>query len=216
MAEQPTIVVRGEATREVQPERAVFSVTLTARDRDRDTVVARLAERSESLRALLDGYDTIARRETGVLQVFQDLKRGSEKTVAFTGNLDTTVILTDFAGLGELMLRLGALDHATIAGPWWQLEPGSRAGAEVRRQAIADALARAREYAEAVGARIDRLVEIADDGAMGVNTVVPARAFVARDLGASPRMELDPQLQTVQASVVVRVTITEPTALGNP
>jgi uncharacterized protein YggE len=210
MAEQPTIVVRGEATREVPPERAVFSVTVTARDSDRDTVVARLAERAEGLRAILDGYDAVARRETGVLQVYQDLKRRSEKTVAFTGNVDTTVTVTDFAGLGELMLRLGALDHATIAGPWWQLEPGSRAGAEVRRQAIAEALIRAREYAQAVGARVDRLVEIADDGAMGASGVVPARAFVARDMGGSPRMELDPQLQTVQASVIVRVTITEP------
>src|SRR4030095_5693494 len=44
----------------------------------------------------------------------------------------------------------------SLAGRGWHLRPGSPAGAEVRRAAIADALARAKDYADAVGARVDR------------------------------------------------------------
>jgi len=78
---------------------------------------------------------------------------------------------------------------------------------EVRRAAIDDALLRAREYAEAVGARIDRLIEIADEGTV--------QHFAMRaSAGADIDIEVDPQPQIVQASVTVRVTITEPTLPG--
>jgi hypothetical protein len=212
MAEQPTIVVRGEAYREVPPEQAVFSVTVTARDRDREAVLARLTERAAELRAVLDGYpEAIERRETSGVQVYPDLKRGSERVVAYTASAGTTVTVSDFGVLGELLLRLARLEQAVVAGPWWQLRPGSKAGADVRRTAIAEALARAREYAAAVGARIDRLVEIADEGAGGGGSqpMMRAAAFGAAE-DSSGRLELDPQQQTVHASVIVRVTVTEP------
>ena len=210
MADQPTIVVRGEAFREVPPELAVLSVTVTARDQDRQAVVDRLLRRSEEVRAVLAGSgDAVERRETGGVQVVPELRRGSERVVAYTGSVTTTVTVTDFEPLGQLLLQLARIEHATVAGPWWQMRPGGRAGADVRRAAIAEALSRAREYAAAVGARIDRLVEIADDGAGAGPMMMRAAAF---DVGAqeSAGFELDPQLQTVQAAVTVRVTITEP------
>ncbi|SNY06404.1 SIMPL domain-containing protein [Paractinoplanes atraurantiacus] len=207
MSQQPTIVVRGEAFREVPPEQAVISVTVSARDRDRETVVSRLLERSAELRAVLEREDS----ETGAVQVFPELKRGSERVVAYSGNVDTRVTVTDFEALGALLLRLAGLEFASVSGPWWQLRPGSKAGGDVRREAIADALARAREYAAAVGARVDRLVEIADEG-VGGGPVMMRFENLSADAAHDPDrgFELDPQRQTVQAAVTVRVTITEP------
>ena len=210
MAEQPpVVVVRGEATREVPPEQAVLSVTASARDRDRDTVLSRLSERSASVRAVLEAYaEGLEKRETSHVSVYPEMKRRSDTPVAYVGSAGTTVTVTDFAVLGDLLVRLASLDQVAVSGPWWQLRPGSEAGAEVRAEAIADALRRAREYAAAVGARVERLVEIADESIGGGN-----RAFltmgVARETSA-PEFEFDPQLQAVQASVIVRVTITEP------
>jgi uncharacterized protein len=204
------IVVRGEAFREVPPEQALLTVMLSARDRDRETVVSRLLERSTELHSLLlELGDTIERRETGGVHVLPELKRGSERVVAYTGNISSTLTVTDFEPLGQLLLRLAAIEYASVSGPWWQLRPGSRAGADVRREAIDDALARAREYAAAVGARVDKLVEIADEGAGGGHPMMRMAAF---DAGGpeSAGFEIDPQPQTVQASVTVRVTITEP------
>jgi uncharacterized protein YggE len=84
----------------------------------------------------------------------------------------------------------------------------------VRKEAIADALQRAREYAEAVGSRVDRLVEIQDEGAGGVQPMMRAMAFKGEAAADALELELDPQLQTVQASVIVRVTITDPDVFG--
>lgn len=127
--------------------------------------------------------------------------------MAFSGSVSTSVTVTDFEPLGQLLLRLAGLEHAAVAGPWWQLRAGSRAGAEVRRDAIADALSRAREYAAAVGAQVDKLVEIADEGLGGQPTM---RAVAFDSARESAGFDVDPQPQTVQATVTVRVTITEP------
>jgi len=207
------VVVRGEALREVPPEVVVFSVTVLARDKDRQVVLTRLTDRAAELRSALDDYpDAIERRETSGVQVRPELKRGSERVTAYTGSVSTTVTVTDFAVLGELLLRLANQGQTSVSGPWWQLRPGSRAGVEVRRAAIDDALSRAREYAEAVGARVDRLVEILDEGTGGGgHPMMRALGFGGESAGgAELELDLDPQQQTVQASVVVRVAITEP------
>jgi len=58
---------------------------------------------------------------------------------------------------------------------------------------------------------VDRLVEILDEGVGGGgHPMMRAAKFEAAD---SMELEMDPQQQTVQASVVVRVSITEPTIL---
>jgi uncharacterized protein YggE len=217
MAEQAVVVVRGEALREVAPELAVFSVSVAARDKDRQVVLTRLTERAAELRSALDDYpEAIERRETAGIQVHPVLKRGSEKVTAYAASATTTVTVTDFAVLGELLLRLGNQEQTTISGPWWQLRPGSRAGAEVRRAAIEDALGRAREYAEAVGAQVDRLIEIVDEGAGGGHHPM-MRSLAFKGESAADQaldLDLDPEQQTVQASVVVRVAITEPTVFA--
>jgi uncharacterized protein len=213
MVDQPVVVVRGEAIREVPPELAVFSVTVIARDKDRQTTLTRLTERAAGLRRALDEYpDAIERRETGGVQIHPELKRGGERVSAYAGAVTTTVLVSDFTVLGELLLRLAGQDQTSISGPWWQLRPGSTAGAEVRRAAIADALTRAKEYADAVGARVDRLVEISDEGAGGGGHAMMRSA--AFETASTPELDIDPQQQTVHAAVVVRVAITEPTALG--
>ncbi|MFD0823941.1 SIMPL domain-containing protein, partial [Micromonospora zhanjiangensis] len=151
MADQPIVRVRGEAFREVPPEIARFSVTVQARDADRQSTLARLAERADAVRAVVDTYGpAIDRRESGDLRVSPELKRSGERIKAYHGSVSTTVTVTDFTVLGELMLRLADQDQATVAGPWWSLRPDSPAHREARRAAIADAIDRAREYADAL------------------------------------------------------------------
>src|SRR5262245_40889030 len=131
---QPTIVVRGEAIREVPPELAVFSVTVSARGREKGAVLARLTEQSAVLRAVLDGYgESVERREAGGVQVYPEFKRAGERPSAWVGSISTTVTVADFAALGEMLPRLAGLDQVALSGPWWQLRRGSTASAEVRR-----------------------------------------------------------------------------------
>jgi uncharacterized protein YggE len=213
--DQTIVTVHGEARREVPPEQAVFSVTVSARDRDKPAVVARLTERSAEVGKILDRYATaIERRETAGLHVYEEYRRRSERSAVHTGSLTTTVTVADFDPLGELLAQLASGDSISVSGPWWRLRPGSRAGADVRREAVTDALDRAREYAAAVGSELDRIVEISDAEAAGVHPMaMRAAGGMAAEAEDSAAFDLDPRQQTVEARVLLRVTITEPTVL---
>ncbi|MEV4712966.1 SIMPL domain-containing protein [Micromonospora sp. NPDC049374] len=212
MVDGPVVTVRGEAYREVAPELARFTVTALARDREREPTLTRLAERAAAIRVLLDSYGpTIDRRETGELRVRPETRRSGERVVAWHGSVVTTVTVTDFTTLGELMLRLADQDQVEVAGPWWSLRPDSPAYRQARHAAISDALQRAREYAEALGAQVTDLVELSDEG----GTAQPMMARMAFDAGGveaggPPELELDPQPQGVHAAVRARFTISRP------
>lgn len=209
MVAGPVVAVRGESFREIAPERARFAVAVLARDRDRETTLSRLAERAAAVRVLLDGYGpTIERRETGELRVTPELRRSGEKVRAYHGSVRTTVTVTDFTILGEMMLRLADQDQVEVSGPWWSLRPDSPVYREARHAAIADALRRAHEYAEALGARVTALVELADAGVDRPATLA-ARSYSATAEGV-PELDLDPRPQSVQAAVQARFTISEP------
>jgi uncharacterized protein YggE len=217
MADAPVVAVRGEAIREVAPELAGFSVTVTARDKDRQTTLTRLTQRLDAVRTVLDGYaDAIERRETAGVAVHPAWKKAGERVSAYHGSVATTVTMTDFTALGELLLRLADQDQTSIAGPWWELRPTSPVYAEARRAAVAEAIARAREYADALGARVTSLLELADAG-MGGGGQPKMRAMsfgTAMDAGGPPQLELEPQRQTVHALVEARFAISDPTALS--
>ncbi|MER7166869.1 SIMPL domain-containing protein [Micromonospora sp. NPDC000207] len=211
MVDGPVVSVRGEAYREVEPEVARFRVTAMARDKDREATLTRLAERAAAIRVLLESYGPVVeRRETGDLQVRPETKRSGERVVAYHGSVTTTVTVTDFTALGEVMLRLADQDQVEVAGPWWALRPDSPAHREARRAAIADAVARAREYAEALGAQVTALIELADTG-MGTQPMMRmAYATGGMAQEGRPELDLDPQAQSVQASVEARFTISDP------
>jgi len=208
MVDSPVVTVHGEASREVPPEIARFAVTVQARDKDRQAALARLAERAAAVRVLIEEYtDAVERRETGALQVRPELKRSGERVVAYNGRVTTTVTVTDFTVLGELMLRLADQDQVEISGPWWSLRPESRAAVEVRQAAVRDAIERGREYAGALGARVTALLELADEGGADQPLMMARAGF---SMGEAPELELDPQPQTVRAGVRARFAISEP------
>ncbi|MEV4757725.1 SIMPL domain-containing protein [Micromonospora sp. NPDC049559] len=216
MVDSPVVSVRGEVVREVPPELARFSVTVAARDRDRQTTLERLARRADAVRELIDGYGpAIDRREAGDLRVRPELKRSGERVAAYHGSVTTTVTVTDFTVLGELMLRLAEQDQTSVNGPWWLLRPDSPVHSAARRAAVDAAVTRAREYADALGAQVTALVELADTGLSSapppsMNRVGYGVSMMAES-AAAPELELDPQVQTVHASVEARFTISTPT-----
>jgi uncharacterized protein len=221
MVDAPVVAVRGEVFREVDPEIATFTVTVSARDRDRQEALRRLASRVDDLRAVLDGYaESIEKRETSGLYVHPENKRSGEKVSGYGGSVTTTVTVDDFGQLGEMMFRLADRDQVIVSGPWWGLRPDSRAYRQARRDAIADALLRAGEYAAAVGARVTALLEIADtglSGAAGQGAVARAVPLSFRAHGAAgepPDLDLEPQRQQVQGQVEARFQISTPTALS--
>ncbi|MEV0563334.1 SIMPL domain-containing protein [Dactylosporangium sp. NPDC050588] len=214
------VAVRGEAVREVDPELAEFTVTVVARDKDREATLTRLRERVEALRGLFDRYgDGIERRETSGLHVHPEMGKKGERVTAYSGSVSTTVVVKDFAALGEMLLTVANQDQTHVHGPMWSLRPDSPVFKEVRRDAVADAIVRGKEYADALGAQVVDLLELSDPGlSRGSESFAQFQAY---DAGAMKRasyggpapLELDPQRQRVRAEVEARFTITAPTVL---
>ncbi|WP_030816044.1 SIMPL domain-containing protein [Streptomyces sp. NRRL S-337] len=215
----PRLAVRGEATLEVDPEIARIAVTVAARGTDRTTALTDLTRRNEQALTLIKSYpDALEKLETGALSITPELadKGRHERVRAYRGRVTHTATLTDFTTLGELTTRLADLDLTRVDGPWWDLRPDSPAHRAARTQAVHEAVQRAREYAEALDARLDALLEIADLGAENTAPVAaPAMRSFAGYGGApaqesAPALDLEPQRQTVYASVNARFTMTRP------
>ncbi|MFE2479531.1 MULTISPECIES: SIMPL domain-containing protein [unclassified Streptomyces] len=219
--EVPRVAVRGEARLEVDPEIARIGVTVTARGTDRRTALEDLTRRNNTVLELVKSYgDAVEKLETGAFSINPELTRHgrAERIRAYHGSVHVTAELSDFTALGELTTRLADLELTSIDGPWWALRPTSPAHGEARRQAVLEAVQRAREYAAALGADLAALVELADLGAENAAPGYPqaapgggmrTMAFSASE-DTAPPLDLEPQRQTVNAQVNARFTMTPP------
>ncbi|UQX00670.1 SIMPL domain-containing protein [Streptomyces sp. RerS4] len=219
--EVPRVAVRGEARLEVDPEIARIGITVTARGTDRRTALEDLTRRNNAVLDLVKSYgDPVEKLETGTFSITPELTRHGrgERVRAYHGRVHLTAELTDFTTLGELTTRLADLELTQVDGPWWALRPTSPAHGEARRQAVLEAVQRAREYAQALGADLAALVELADLGAENATPLaMAAPAGMLRTMGYgagdetdAPPLDLEPQRQTVYAQVNARFTMTVP------
>ncbi|WP_411106079.1 SIMPL domain-containing protein [Streptomyces sp. cmx-4-9] len=217
--ETPRVAVRGEARLEVDPEIARIGITVNARGTDRRTALEDLTRRNSAVLDLIKSYgDPVEKLETGTFSISPELTRHGrgERIRAYHGRVHLTAELNDFTTLGELTTRLADLELTEVDGPWWALRPTSPAHGEARRQAVLEAVQRAREYAEALGARLAALVELADLGAENApfpgdaGTGLRTMAFATTDDTTAPPLDLEPQRQTVYAQVNARFTMTPP------
>ncbi|WP_455354306.1 SIMPL domain-containing protein [Streptomyces sp. SYSU K217416] len=220
--EVPRVAVRGEARIEVDPEIARIGISVSARGTDRRSALEDLTRRNAAVLDLIKSYgDAVEKLETGAFSISPELTRHGrgERIRAYHGRVHVSAELNDFTALGELTTRLADLELTRVDGPWWALRPDSPAHGEARRQAVKEAVQRAREYAEALGARLAALVELADLGAENAVPMAPpapggmmrsvAYGAAAED-AAAPALDLEPQRQTVYAQVNARFTMTPP------
>ncbi|MGN5637603.1 SIMPL domain-containing protein, partial [Streptomyces sp. AC154] len=160
--DHPRLAVRGEARLEIDPEIARVGITVSARGKDRRAALEDLTRRNTTVLELARTYgEAVEKLETGAFSITPELtQRGrDEKIRAYHGRVHITAVLGDFTALGEFTTRIADLDMTRIDGPWWALRPNSPAHGEARRQAVREAVQRAREYADAVGAQLAALVE---------------------------------------------------------
>ncbi|MFE5299141.1 SIMPL domain-containing protein [Streptomyces sp. NPDC056632] len=212
----PQVTVRGEGRLEVEPELARIGIAVRARGTDRASVLATLTGRNAEAIALVKSYgEAVAALETGALSVTPEPARHGrgERVRGYQGWVHLTAELTDFTALGELVTRLADLEWTRVDGPWWALRPDSPQHAEARRQAVHEAVRRAREYAEALGTSLAALLELSDTG-LTPGMPAPAggmrMAFAAETAEAPAPLDLEPQRQTVTAEVAARFTMAPP------
>lgn len=218
--QQPVISVRGEAMMEAEPEIAVVSVTVQARDRDRKTVLDLLATRNAQALTLVKTYgEAVEKVESGAVTVYPDLKAKSrgERVIRYLAQATARVTVRDFTVLGELVTRLADGDLVTVAGPWWSLRPDSPVYRQARIAAAQDATRRAEQYAAAFNARLGQLIEAADTGLLtdSGGRAVRLRAAAAPIPGPPglasapepPALDFEPVKQPVTAHVDARFNL---------
>jgi uncharacterized protein YggE len=227
MERQPVISVRGEAWLEVDPEIAVVTVSAAARDRDRRSVLDRLAARNRDVLDLARGYgDAVEKVESGPVSAYPEMKKG-ERGARYAGQAQTQITVRDFSVLGELVAKLAELEMVSVTGPWWSLRPDSPVRRQARIAAARDATRRAGEYAEAFSGQLGELIEAADTGLLSQHehavAAGAAGSFMARSRGMArgtaaadetPQLDLEPVRQTVTANVDARFTMVVPATGG--
>jgi uncharacterized protein YggE len=200
------VVVRGEAVAEISPDAADLVVTVQVRDRRRDRALALLAQRQQELTTLLEEHrDALGAVSTDAVSVFPESTDGA-RVSGSVATTTTRVPLEDVAAAGELALAVAGLADTSLHGPHWRLSRDHPAHQQVRTDAIADAIARARAYAAALGCRLTGLVEVRDVGTRGGGPMTAAFSLAA----AAPQLELQPAPQEVRGQVEVTFTMSQP------
>jgi len=100
---------------------------------------------------------------------------------------------------------VAGLADTALHGPHWRVSRGHPVHDQVRADAVADALARARGYAAALGAGLTGLVELRDAGTGGGGRLAKASFAMA-----APALELQPGPVEVHGSVEMTFTMSPP------
>lgn len=221
----PIVVsVRGEATVEADPELCEFAVTVSARDKDRRTVLEQLTKRNKDLldQVKADYGEALEKVETGRFAVYPEWRnKRSDKVGPYQGTVRVRIVVKDFAVLGEMVTRIADAEGRAVDGPFWSLRRDSEVYRTARSEAVGEAVRRAREYADALGSQLTALLELADTGLSTGGAPAPqGRAMYAMAASAggmadegAPALDLEPTRQSVYAAVEARFSATQPAGL---
>jgi len=168
----PRIVVAGEGEAAVVPDIAWINLSVM---REGDTARAALDKANEAIAGVI-----AALKQTGIedrdLQtsglsidpryVYPQNNDGNQqpRIAGYQATNSLTVRVRDLARLGEVIDRAVTLGVNQGGGITFGNDDPKTVLAEARREAVADATARARTLAEAAGVKLGRVVEIAESG----------------------------------------------------
>lgn len=199
----PTVRVRGEAVVRAEPDEAILWVTLSALEETPGLALADVSRRSEALLALLDDLDLASsdRSTTGV-SVYEefDHAQGWRRSLGHRAVARVSLRLADPDLIGRIVTRATAELDARIDGPRWQIAPENPVRLQAATKAASDARRKAEAYAEGVGARVGRLMSLAEPS----DQPFARRAGGMRPLaaaGGEPPMPIEPGEHEVAAAI---------------
>jgi len=207
----PLVTVRGEAQLEGPPDLATLTCTVLRHGPTLDGVRSELGAASGRLSELLAPFGPVLERtSTSGLHVSPVLGRSETKIKGYRGSFTTELIVSDFAGLSDLVYALAPLGDSQLDGPFWSLRPDNPLHRQVRLAAIADARRRADDYALAFEAHVVDLVEVSDTE-LGLSGGRSMRTFsLEASADGQPEFDFQPPTQTVSGQVTVRFTLSQP------
>lgn len=208
------IVVRGHARRRYPAERATLRLTAQVDGSDRqhvyDRAVAVHDPLSRELAGLLDA-GAVTRWHSDQLRVFSyrpSSDRGL-RPLMYRVAVKIEAEFVDFERLSAFLDRWAVVDGIEVGYTEWDVTEEHRHTYEaaLRREAVADATAKAQAFADAAGRGAVTAVRLADPGMLGNNDAVrfpAARMALAAAPAGGPSLELRPDDIELEVSVDAR------------
>jgi uncharacterized protein len=214
------IAVRGTAEERIDPELGAVSLSIGVSEPRREAAVARTSEAHDRLIAEVRDLETSGALDTwsaGQLRVWSHRpwnNEGRQLPLVHQTSADVEVVFTDLERLGEWVSRVATGDTVSMSGIEWRLTESTRRRVQefAQRGAVADAVAKARVYAAALGLGAPTPVELADTGLLTAQPVAPGggermfamRASADMGAGAGSVTQFVPAKLVIEASVEAR------------
>lgn len=223
MERMATFTVRGQARREVNPERAkaLLAVEVTGAHRGEVWDQARaahndLANQAVALVNAKKAVDwTALEVQVGSYYEWMPMRDNpgqSEQVRKYRASGDITVEFKDFTELGLWLAAVAELPNVEVRGVSWSLTEATKTNLhrKIRHDAVQDARQRADDYAADFGLANPSLTALfesglyngGDQGGGGGHPVMPRALMMAEATAAEPNVELKPAIIQVAADIV--------------
>ena len=219
----PVISVRSEVERSVDPDRLTLHGHMGALRENKEAALLAAAVTLDAFKSALGQLGAVALTASTARHPLtwsvQQIQTHPYHDPA-TGRPDTTIAaaaqvvitLRDLERLPELEKCLMSIDGFQVGHAQWQVDHDNPAWAELRAEAIREALQKGRDYAAALDARLVEVLHVADVGLLGGEggAVAVARSFRASGGGGGPMqtLSLDHAPQVLMAHIEARFRTT--------
>lgn len=203
----PTVTVRGYAIIRAEPDEALLQITLSALEDAPGPALSDVSARGNGLVVLLDelGVAKADRSTTGVtVHEAVDYVNGERRSRGYQASSDVTVRVTDPELLGRLIAQATETLAAKLDGPHWHIKADNPVWLEAAKQAAADGRRKAEAYAEGVGAKLGRLIQLIEPGSEGGRPVRTSGAVFA----SAPAPESSMPIELGEHDVVASINVT--------
>lgn len=203
VAETPHLQVTGRGEVTAVPDMATVTLGVELEARTAEAVSREAAERMREVLGVLTvvgvAPEDVRTSGLSLRPVYEDRRQDLERAprlLGFAAQNTLTVTVRDLDGLGDMLDRVISGGANTFRSVRFGLQDPSFAGEDARREAVADALARATVLAEAAGAERGRVLVMSEGGA-----AAPRYEVAAVRMASDSAVPVAPGTLTVTAEV---------------
>tara|TARA_R110002096_G_scaffold16492_1_gene56439 strand:- start:965 stop:1663 length:699 start_codon:yes stop_codon:yes gene_type:complete len=200
----PGITVNGESVVSQAPDMATISLGVSERAPSASEAMANTSEKVRGILAKLDTLQVagLDRQTSGLYlrPVYDEQSRDGSTSVQVVGyEAGNTVRVTvrDLTKLGLLMDMVVAEGANDFNGLQFGIRDNSQSLLEARKNAVADAIARATQLAEAAGVKLGDVISMSES----------SQGFRPMEMRMSQMKSMDTPIETGEVDVRVQVTV---------
>tara|TARA_R110002033_G_scaffold41869_1_gene82659 strand:- start:1357 stop:2055 length:699 start_codon:yes stop_codon:yes gene_type:complete len=200
----PGITVNGESVVSQAPDMATISLGVSERAPSASEAMANTSEKVRGILAKLDTLQVagLDRQTSGLYlrPVYDEQSRDGSTSVQVVGyEAGNTVRVTvrDLTKLGLLMDAVVAEGANDFNGLQFGIRDNSQSLLEARKNAVADAIARATQLAEAAGVKLGDVISMSES----------SQGFRPMEMRMSQMKSMDTPIETGEVDVRVQVTV---------